>query len=82
MSDLLAADRVASNKMEDNRVDNDSDDEKIELPADTLAILNEFLQNKREQDLKAEEGDQSNTTNGVFEEDWVNVSKFMRNFIN
>lgn len=82
MSDLLAADQVASNKMEDNRVDNDSDDEKIELPADTLAILNEFLQNKREQDLKAEEGDQSNTTNGVFEEDWVNVSKFMRNFIN
>lgn len=54
-----------------NAVDDDgSDDDDIKLPADTLAILNEFLQqkNQAEQQESQTDGDNSNKT---FEEDWV-----------
>lgn len=41
----------------------EQDDDLVELPPDTLAILNEFLQNKDNQkSLESED---------VFEEDWV-----------
>lgn len=40
------------------------EDDPVELPADTLAILSEFLQNKQEQES-------SETGKDIFEEDWV-----------
>lgn len=46
----------------------DNEDDPVTLPADTLAILNEFLQNKREQESSESNGpDKQN----MFEEDWV-----------
>lgn len=53
------------------------DDDPIELPSDTLAILNEFLQNRNMQE--STEKSHSN-----FEEDWVKyigISKFIVIFI-
>lgn len=42
---------------------NEDDDDHIELPPDTMAILNEFLHNKEKQkSLECED---------LFEEDWV-----------
>lgn len=47
------------------------DDETIELPADTLAILNEFLQSKQEQEASQKKDD-------LFEEDWVRIHLISR----
>lgn len=45
-----------------------NEDDPVTLPADTLAILNEFLQNKREQESsESNEPDKQD----IFEEDWV-----------
>ena len=41
-----------------------ADEDPIELPPDTLAILNEFLRNKSTQESL-------DTSHGNFEEDWV-----------
>lgn len=51
--------------------ESDVNDE-IKLPADTQAILNEFLRQKKEtESLEV----QNNESDGTFEEDWVNLRK-------
>lgn len=49
------------------------DDDDIKLPADTLAILNEFLRNRNQAEQLELQID-GNNTNGTFEEDWVRVN--------
>lgn len=56
---------VASSHLKETKMESkDENNEEISLPPDTLAILQEFLENKRLQ-----ESFESNS--GVFEEDWV-----------
>lgn len=49
-----------------DRIENE--DDPVALPADTLAILNEFLQNKRDQESFESNGPGNSV---MFEEDWV-----------
>lgn len=49
------------------------DDDDVALPADTLAILNEFLRAKYENDQLEQQSDGDNNKNIMFEEDWVRV---------
>lgn len=51
-------------KYNGKKADEIEDDDPIELPSDTLAILNEFLQNKSMQES-------TGTSHINFEEDWV-----------
>lgn len=53
-----------------NEVD---DEDPVKLPDDTLAILNEFLQNKKER----ESLESHNQSNNIFEENWVNYNRFV-----
>lgn len=48
------------------------DDDDIKLPADTLAILNDFLQNKNHTEQLELQIDGTNSNN-TFEEDWVGL---------
>lgn len=48
----------------ERNTDEVADEDPIELPPDTLAILNEFLRNKSKQESLE-------TSHGNFEEDWV-----------
>lgn len=57
---------VAINGQEDNSFDDDD----IKLPADTLAILDEFLRNKSQAEQLELQIDGDNTDK-AFEEDWV-----------
>lgn len=54
----------------DGREGNAFDDDDIKLPADTLAILNEFLRNKNEAEQLELQIDGDNMDK-AFEEDWV-----------
>lgn len=52
-----------TNKNKNQESNDEQDDDPVELPPDTLAILNEFLQNKNKQtSLECED---------MFEENWV-----------
>lgn len=62
-------------KYNGKKADEIEDDDPIELPSDTLAILNEFLQNKSMQES-------TGTSHSNFEEDWVkylywNIKRFI-----
>lgn len=59
---------VSKKQMENKRIGNDAnvsddDDDEVRLPADTLAILGKFLQEREEQ--------QQTESDGIFEENWV-----------
>lgn len=49
----------------------EADDDDLKLPADTLAILNEFLRNKNQTEQLELQDDGENSSK-TFEEDWVN----------
>lgn len=51
-----------------------NDEDPVKLPDDTLAILNEFLQNKKER----ESLESHNQSNNIFEENWVNYNRFVK----
>lgn len=53
------------------------DDDDIKLPPDTLAILNDFLQNKKHAEQLEQQIDGTNSNN-TFEEDWVGSQIMLR----
>lgn len=53
------------------------DDDDLKLPADTLAILNEFLQNKKQTEQLELQADGENSSR-TFEEDWVNEIRALK----
>lgn len=54
------------------------DDDDIKLPADTLAILNDFLHNKKHTEQLELQIDGTNSNN-TFEEDWVGLERELCN---
>lgn len=60
-----------SSTLKPESADNTIDEDPVELPADTLAILNEFLQEQQKQKVEAEQSNGNGNGVCVFEENWV-----------
>lgn len=74
-----STDHVVLKEQRQNRIEDfDEDDDDIRLPADTLAILNEFLRERSDNQTE-------NTSNGKteikIEEDWVRQMKSLTSFV-